>query len=185
MIELPVIEESPALAEPAPAFPLPITVEPLTADAPATLHPLAALGEAEETAETAETAEVELAEPSALLAVELNVSVEDAPAVSEPTRREDTLRVGPEASFYFRGSAGQDSLIADSVTSFWRQSAIVDDATWCYHLQRGDYSNWVRHILQDDDLATAVAELEQEEHLAPAESRTRLRTLIEQRYVVD
>ena len=36
----------------------------------------------------------------------------------------------------------------------------VDDDTWTYHLQRGDYSTWIREAIKDTDLAREIADVE-------------------------
>jgi hypothetical protein len=60
----------------------------------------------------------------------------------------------------------------------------VDDATWLYHLRRGDYSAWFRDKIKDATLAGAAAQLEGMPHFSAAESRALLKAAIEQLYTV-
>ncbi|HWP46539.1 MAG TPA: hypothetical protein VNM22_05215 [Candidatus Limnocylindrales bacterium] len=58
----------------------------------------------------------------------------------------------------------------------------VDDTTWLYHLQRGDYSRWFREAIKDEDLATEVSHIEEQTNLSPQESRHLIKAAIEKRY---
>jgi hypothetical protein len=58
----------------------------------------------------------------------------------------------------------------------------VDDETWLYHLRNGDFSNWFRSIIKDDELADEAAQIEQNQGLSARESREALRSAIESRY---
>jgi hypothetical protein len=58
----------------------------------------------------------------------------------------------------------------------------VDEATWNYHLERGDYSQWFRNLLKDDELAQATAQVEQQPTLPARESLTRIKELVQSRY---
>jgi hypothetical protein len=57
----------------------------------------------------------------------------------------------------------------------------VDDETWVHHLRQGDYSRWMRDAIRDEALAAEVEQVERS-HPDPAESRRRIRTLVEDRY---
>ena len=54
---------------------------------------------------------------------------------------------------------------------FCQIAAGIDDDTWLFHLRRGDYSNWLRIVIKDDELATVARELEQRHDLAAADTR--------------
>ena len=49
-----------------------------------------------------------------------------------------------ERVFYFRGQENQLRLRAHNLTMFIQIADGVDDATWIFHLKRGDYSKWLR-----------------------------------------
>ncbi len=84
-------------------------------------------------------------------------------------------------SFYFRGPDRRLNLRAQNLMMFLQIGDGIDDATWLYHLQRGDYSRWFREYVKDTALAQATQEIEQSSSDA-AESRARIRAEIEQRY---
>lgn len=60
----------------------------------------------------------------------------------------------------------------------------VDDETWLYHLQRGDYSRWLRDLIKDPRLAEIVAGIEREWNLPPAHSRRLVCDAIPARYTL-
>ena len=59
----------------------------------------------------------------------------------------------------------------------------VDEPTWAHHLERGEYSAWVREMIKDPELATQVAALETAGD-PPAESRRRVLAAVRARYAV-
>jgi hypothetical protein len=88
----------------------------------------------------------------------------------------------PDRSFYFRGPDGKLKLRAQNLVLFLQMAEGVDDETWTYHLRQGDYSDWFRRVIKDDELA---AEAEQVEALAgatPEETRAKIKAAVEQRY---
>jgi hypothetical protein len=89
----------------------------------------------------------------------------------------------PERSFYFRGPKGKLNLRAQNLMLFNQIAEGVDDATWMYHLRRGDYSRWFRERIKDEALA-ADAERIERLHVSPAESRQLMRASIERRYTL-
>jgi hypothetical protein len=92
--------------------------------------------------------------------------------------------LGEDKSFYFRGPEGQLNLRAQNLMLFMQLAEGVDDATWTYHLWRGDYSRWFREAIKDEDLATNAADIEQQAALSPPESRQLIKTAIQQRYTL-
>jgi hypothetical protein len=58
----------------------------------------------------------------------------------------------------------------------------VDDETWLHHLRNGDFSEWFRSIIKDDELADEAAQIEQNQGLSARESRDAIRMAIESRY---
>jgi len=91
--------------------------------------------------------------------------------------------LGSERAFVFRGPDGDLKLAATNLMLFLLLGDGVDDGTWTFHLERGDYSTWMRTELKDDELASAVAAVERAS-LSPAESRAGVRRAIEARYTL-
>jgi HAD superfamily hydrolase (TIGR01484 family) len=91
--------------------------------------------------------------------------------------------LGEDKSFYFRGPDGRLNLRAQNLVLFLQLAEGVDDETWLHHLRAGDYSRWVRSAIKDDELATEIAAVEKEAADA-AESRARIRELVEVRYTL-
>jgi 3-deoxy-D-manno-octulosonate 8-phosphate phosphatase KdsC-like HAD superfamily phosphatase len=88
-----------------------------------------------------------------------------------------------DRSFFFRGPTGALNLRAANLTRFVELAEGVDEPTWAHHLERGEYSAWVREMIKDPELATQVAALETAGD-APAESRRRVLEAIRTRYAV-
>lgn len=90
--------------------------------------------------------------------------------------------LGPELSFYFHGPERKLNLSANNLVTFLKIAAGVDDATWEYHLRRGDYSRWFRTSIKDPQLADAVRRVEHDSACTPSNSRARIRAVVEERY---
>ena len=91
----------------------------------------------------------------------------------------------PERSFYFRGPEQKLNLRAQNLNTFLQMGEGVDEETWRFHLQAGDYSRWIGEIIHDEELAAEVTALEKEAtDVALAEARQRLRAAVERRYTV-
>jgi HAD superfamily hydrolase (TIGR01484 family) len=88
----------------------------------------------------------------------------------------------PERSFYFRGPEQKLNLRAHNLTLFIELAQGVDDGTWRFHLQQGDYSRWFADVIGDDDLADAAREIEAHPDAPASETRTQLCDAIAQRY---
>ncbi len=86
-----------------------------------------------------------------------------------------------ERSFYFRGPEAKLNLKAQNLMMFLQIADGVDDATWDFHFGRGDYSNWFRRCIRDDDLADEAQEIEAEA-LDATESRQRIAEIVKARY---
>jgi HAD superfamily hydrolase (TIGR01484 family) len=97
-------------------------------------------------------------------------------------RKYATGELAPEISFYFRGPEGKLNLRAQNLVIFLQLADGVDDETWLYHLRRGEYSDWFRKVIKDEELADDVAHVENESHIPAIESRARIRIMIERRY---
>jgi hypothetical protein len=92
--------------------------------------------------------------------------------------------LGTERSFYFRGPDGKFNLRAQNLLMFMQIADGLDDETWRFHLERGDYSRWFRDMIKDEDLAAAAERIEAQLALPAAESRARIRGEIETRYTL-
>jgi energy-coupling factor transporter ATP-binding protein EcfA2 len=90
--------------------------------------------------------------------------------------------LGEDKSFYFRGPEGALNLRAQNLSIFLQLAAGVDDKTWLHHLHAGAYSQWFRDAVKDDDLASEAALIEQDRSLTAAESRARIRDVVERCY---
>ena len=60
----------------------------------------------------------------------------------------------------------------------------VDDATWEYHLRKGEYSDWFAVQIKDPELAAEVREIEHHRKQSPQESRAAVRKAVEKRYTL-
>lgn len=90
----------------------------------------------------------------------------------------------PERSFYFRGPGEKMNLRAQNLMLFLQLGEGVDDATWEYHLKRGDYSRWFREGIKDENLAAAAARIESLKSLSMQESRALIRGAVERDYTL-
>jgi HAD superfamily hydrolase (TIGR01484 family) len=91
--------------------------------------------------------------------------------------------IGAERAFYFKGPEGKLNLKAHNLMTFLQMADGVDDDTWEFHLQRGDYASWMRTEVKDANLAdelTAIAE----QALSAADSRAKVRAAVEKRYTL-
>lgn len=84
--------------------------------------------------------------------------------------------------FYFRGPEGKLNLKAQNLMIFIQIAAGVDDDTWQYHLQRGDYSRWFREAVKDEELAVETQAVEHDRSLSAQQSRELIKEKIETRY---
>jgi HAD superfamily hydrolase (TIGR01484 family) len=91
--------------------------------------------------------------------------------------------LAPDLCFYFRGPEGKLNLKAQNLGIFVQIADGVDDATWLFHLNNGDISRWFRDVIKDSELAFETESMQQAD-LSAAESRGRIRSEIEQRYIV-
>src|SRR5262249_46075876 len=90
----------------------------------------------------------------------------------------------PECSFYFKGLDGKLNLRAQNLLLFLQLADGVDDATWLHHLRQGDYSQWFRECIKDDNLAEEAKQIEGDTELSPRASRAAFRSLIERHYTL-
>jgi hydroxymethylpyrimidine pyrophosphatase-like HAD family hydrolase/energy-coupling factor transporter ATP-binding protein EcfA2 len=92
--------------------------------------------------------------------------------------------LGPDRSFYFRGPDGKLNLRAQNLTIFAQMAEGVDDPTWLYHLEQGDYARWFREQIKDEELADEAERIAAAAGLSAADSRARIRQAIESRYTL-
>jgi HAD superfamily hydrolase (TIGR01484 family) len=92
--------------------------------------------------------------------------------------------LGPDKSFYFRGPSGALNLRAHNLQLFLQMADGVDPETWRYHLERNDYSTWLREAVKDADLAAEVQEIEAQSTPDPKLSRALVRKAIDRRYTL-
>ena len=90
--------------------------------------------------------------------------------------------LSPQQSFYFRGPENKLNLRAQNLMTFLQLADGVDDDTWNHHLRNGDYSNWFRKFLKDDELARQTALVETDPDLPAKETRERIKGLVQERY---
>jgi len=86
-----------------------------------------------------------------------------------------------EKSFYFRGPENKLNLKAQNLSTFLQIAEGVDDDTWLFHLQQGDYSRWILEAIKDEPLAERVSEIERTEKSA-ARSRELIKDAISKQY---
>jgi hypothetical protein len=84
--------------------------------------------------------------------------------------------------FYFRGPEGKLNLRAQNLMVFIQLAEGVDDETWLYHLQRGDYSRWFRDAVNDEELAGEAEKIEKMPDISAQKSRALIKAQIEERY---
>ncbi|HET6583405.1 MAG TPA: HAD-IIB family hydrolase [Nannocystaceae bacterium] len=90
--------------------------------------------------------------------------------------------LGPDRSFYFVGPDGKLNLRAQNLQVFMQIAEGVDDATWTFHLARGDVAKWFREYIKDDDLGREAEEIARTPDLSPSASRNRIKDAIDRRY---
>jgi hypothetical protein len=90
--------------------------------------------------------------------------------------------LGPDRSFYFRGPDNKLNLRAQNLQIFSTIAEGVDDETWLFHLQNGDYSRWLRESIKDSTLADEVQSIESAAESDTTASRGRVLEAIERHY---
>lgn len=91
--------------------------------------------------------------------------------------------LGPDKSFYFRGRSGALNLRAHNLALFLQMADGLDPETWRYHLERNDYSTWLRDAVKDSELADEVRQIEDRPDEADL-SRALVRKAIDRRYTL-
>jgi len=93
-------------------------------------------------------------------------------------------QLSPERSFYFCGSEKQLNLRAQNLMLFCQIAEGIDDDTWEFHLNRGDYSCWLAKSIKDDELAQEASRIEKLENLSALESKRLLLDAIKLSYTL-
>jgi HAD superfamily hydrolase (TIGR01484 family) len=91
-------------------------------------------------------------------------------------------KLSDDNAFYFRGPHDKLKLRAQNLITFMELAQGVDDETWLYHLGQGDYSDWFRNVINDEELAQEAQKIEKMEDASPEKSRILIKTIIEARY---
>ena len=92
--------------------------------------------------------------------------------------------VGAERSFYFCGPANECNERATNLVEFMQIGDMVDEETWRFHLEHGDFTRWLGEVIRDPELECAASQMETRYDLLIAERRTRLRRVIEAAYTL-
>jgi HAD superfamily hydrolase (TIGR01484 family) len=87
-------------------------------------------------------------------------------------------------SFYFRGPKDKLNLKAQNLMTFVQLAEGIDDRTWEHHLRAGDYSDWFRRCIKDDDLADIAEAVESDAGQDAGEGREQIIEAVRSRYTV-
>jgi hypothetical protein len=90
--------------------------------------------------------------------------------------------LGEDKSFYFRGPQNKLNLRAQNLNMFIQLAKGVDGETWVFHLQRHDYSHWVRDAIKDQSLANELKAIEEDTSVTAEESKSKIVKILEQHY---
>jgi hydroxymethylpyrimidine pyrophosphatase-like HAD family hydrolase/energy-coupling factor transporter ATP-binding protein EcfA2 len=91
-------------------------------------------------------------------------------------------KLSDDNAFYFRGPQGKLKLRAQNLITFIELAEGVDDESWLHHLRQGDYSNWFRSVINDEELAKEAEKVEKMADMSAEKSRALIKTIIEARY---
>lgn len=84
--------------------------------------------------------------------------------------------------FYFRGPEDKLNLGVQNLRMFMQVAEGLDDDTWLHHLKQGDYANWFREVIHDDELAAFACRVQKDPNLSAEASRQELAKYITQKY---
>ncbi|MDQ5967573.1 MAG: hypothetical protein QG625_3730 [Cyanobacteriota bacterium erpe_2018_sw_39hr_WHONDRS-SW48-000098_B_bin.30] len=87
-----------------------------------------------------------------------------------------------EGCFYFRGPDKKLNIKAQNLSIFSQIAAGVDDDTWLYHLQNGEYTVWFKTIIKDKELSTIAERLQSQNNVSAEVSRSEILQAIERLY---
>jgi hypothetical protein len=94
-------------------------------------------------------------------------------------RKYATGEIAPDYIFYFRCPEEKLNLRAHNLQTFVQLAEGIDDATWMFHLRRGDYSRWFNDVIKDKELAQKAEKAEQNDSTSARDSRELIREVIE------
>lgn len=100
------------------------------------------------------------------------------------SRKYASAELTPDRSFFFKGPEAKLNLRAPNLITFVRLADGVDDETWLFHLRKGEYSQWFRKNIKNDELADAAANIEGQTELSAEESRAQIKGEIEKRFTL-
>ncbi|MEJ1960200.1 MAG: HAD family hydrolase [Gammaproteobacteria bacterium] len=100
------------------------------------------------------------------------------------TRKYAEGELPPERSFFFRGPQNKLKLRAHNLIIFLQMADGVDEDTWMHHLRQGDYSEWIRTAIKDEELADQIRDVERDRARSAEESLRLVREAVEQRYTL-
>ncbi len=83
-------------------------------------------------------------------------------------------------SFVFTGKSNKLKLKANNLIMFAHIGEGIDDATWKFHLQNGDFTQWFRDTIHDEELANISQEAEKQK--SAEESKKIILAYINQKY---
>jgi len=115
------------------------------------------------------------------------IKVDVTPAKAERRRHQRKYAAGEliyDEHFVFRGPDDKLNLRAQNLIVFLQMAEGIDDETWQFHLERGDYTNWFRYVIKDDDLADAAEMIAKTKKLSPDKGREKIRDEVEKRYTL-
>jgi HAD superfamily hydrolase (TIGR01484 family) len=88
-----------------------------------------------------------------------------------------------ENSFYFTGPSGKLNLKAQNLAFFSQIAEGIDDETWSHHLQRNEYSAWIRNSIGDQELAEIIRK-EEDKNQEPLDSKRSILKHIGEKYTL-
>jgi HAD superfamily hydrolase (TIGR01484 family) len=92
--------------------------------------------------------------------------------------------LGPDRSFYFKGREGKLNLKGHNLFIFLQMGDGVDDDTWEFHRERGDYSRWLGEVLKNPDMGREATAVEKDKSLSTQDARAAIRKIIESRFTL-
>jgi hypothetical protein len=87
-----------------------------------------------------------------------------------------------EDAFFFRGPEDRLNLRAQNLQVFSQIAEGIDDDTWVWHLERGDFERWFRDAIGDENLAKFAKRMGEGKN--PKKSRRQILEAIEERYTL-
>ena len=83
-------------------------------------------------------------------------------------------------SFVFTGRDNRLHLMANNLLLFAHIAEGIDDDTWCWHLNRHDYTRWFKDTIHDEELAAVSSAVEASKD--PTATRRQILTFINSKY---